>query len=215
MMNVKTFQCNPLQENCYVASDDESKEAVVIDCGAFYDAERRALAAYINDNGLLLRHVLCTHAHFDHVFGLDTLCAEFGIAPRLHAADVAIYDAFSQQMHMFMGSDYGLQLPPLGELLVDGEQICFGQHHLRVMHTPGHSPGSVVFYDEAEKVLFSGDTLFRMGVGRTDLQGGSWQQLMKSLHHVIATLPPDVKVYPGHGPATTIGEEVRMNPYLR
>ena len=215
MMNVKTFQCNPLQENCYVVSDDESKEAVVIDCGAFYDAERRALAAYINDNGLLLRHVLCTHAHFDHVFGLDTLCAEFGIAPRLHAADVAIYDAFSQQMRMFMGSDYGLQLPPLGKLLADGEQICFGQHHLRVMHTPGHSPGSVVFYDEAEKVLFSGDTLFRMGVGRTDLQGGSWQQLMQSLHDVLATLPPDVKVYPGHGPATTIGEEVRMNPYLR
>ncbi len=215
MMNVKTSQCNPLQENCYVVSDDESKEAVVIDCGAFYDAERRALAAYINDNGLHLRHVLCTHAHFDHVFGLDTLCAEFGIAPRLHAADVVIYDAFSQQMRMFMGSDYGLHLPPLGELLADGEQIGFGQHHLRVMHTPGHSPGSVVFYDEAEKVLFSGDTLFRMGVGRTDLQGGSWQQLMQSLHQVIATLPPDVKVYPGHGPATTIGEEVRMNPYLR
>ena len=215
MMNVKTFQCNPLQENCYVVSDDESKDAVVIDCGAFYDAERRALAAYINDNGLHLRHVLCTHAHFDHVFGLDTLCAEFGIAPRLHAADVAIYDAFSQQMRMFMGSDYGLRLPPLGELLVDGELIGFGPHHLRVMHTPGHSPGSVVFYDEAEKVLFSGDTLFRMGVGRTDLQGGSWQQLMQSLHDVLAPLPPDVKVYPGHGPATTIGEEVRMNPYLR
>ena len=215
MMNVKTFQCNPLQENCFVVSDDESKEAVVIDCGAFYDAERRALAAYINDNELHLRHVLCTHAHFDHVFGLDTLCAEFGVAPRLHAADVVIYDAFSQQMRLFLGSDYGLRLPPLGKLLADGELIGFGQHRLRVMHTPGHSPGSAVFYDEAEKVLFSGDTLFRMGVGRTDLQGRSWQQWMQSLHDVLAPLPPDVKVYPGHGPATTIGEEVRMNPYFR
>ena len=213
-MDIKKFEVNPVQENCYVVSD-ETKEAAVIDCGALFEEERKAVVNYIEENGLTLRHVLCTHGHFDHIFGVDTLFEEFGIRPRLHAADRRLSDGMKQQVHAFFGASYDKTMPPLGDDLSDGELITLGNTQLKVLHTPGHSPGSVVFYCESEKILFAGDTLFRMSVGRTDLQGGSWQQLMLSLHNVLALLPADVKVFTGHGPATTIGDEVRMNPYFR
>ena len=214
MIDIKTLQCNPIQENCYVVSDN-TREAVVIDCGAFYAEERQAVVNYLNGNHLQLRHVLCTHAHFDHIFGLDTLYGEFGIKPRLHPAESYNYQEMSRQVALFLGVSFDNPMPPLGEMLTDGELISFGEHTLRVIHTPGHSPGSVLFYCESEKVLFAGDTLFRMSVGRTDLEGGSWQELMNSLHQIVAKLPADVKVYTGHGPCTTIGEEKAMNPYFR
>ena len=213
-MDIKKFEVNPVQENCYVVSD-ETKEAAVIDCGALFEEERKAVVNYIEENGLTLRHVLCTHGHFDHIFGVDTLFEEFGIRPRLHAADHRLYDGMKQQVHAFFGASYDKTMPPLGDDLSDGELITLGNTQLKVLHTPGHSPGSVVFYCESEKILFAGDTLFRMSVGRTDLEGGSWQQLLHSLQHVLAPLPADVKVFTGHGPATTIGDEVCMNPYFR
>ena len=213
-MDIKKYVCNPVQENCFVVSD-ETKEAVVIDCGAFFDAERKAVTEYIKGNGLTLKAVLCTHAHFDHVFGLDTLYAEFSVKPRLHSADHFLYDGMNEQVSSFLGVGFERQMPPLGDALADGDEVAFGNHRLKVLHTPGHSPGSVLFYLEAAKMLFAGDTLFRMSVGRTDLEGGSWQQLIESLHNVVAKLPADVTVYTGHGPSTTIGEELRLNPYLR
>ena len=215
MVDVRTIQCNPLQENCYVVND-ESGDAVVIDCGAFYDAERRAIVDFIKKGGFQLRYVLCTHAHFDHIFGVDTLYKELGVKPRLHAADLPLYNSMSEQTAMFMGPGFTRELPPLGDMLSDGETIHFGNsREMTALHTPGHSPGSVLFYMKEEKLLFAGDTLFRMSVGRTDLEGGSWEQLMDSLHNVVALLPTDVKVYTGHGPATTIGDELKYNPYLR
>ena len=213
-MDIKRFEVNPVQENCYVVSD-ETKEAAVIDCGALFEEERKALVDYIDKHGLTLRHVLCTHGHFDHIFGVDTLFEEYGVKPRLHAADRPLYDGMRLQVQAFFGTSYDKTMPPLGDDLSDGELITLGNTQLKVLHTPGHSPGSVVFYCEKEKMLFAGDTLFRMSVGRTDLEGGSWQQLLHSLHHVLAPLPADVKVFTGHGPATAIGDEVRMNPYFR
>ena len=215
MIDVRTLQCNPLQENCYVVTDKDSGETAIIDCGAYYDAERQAIINLISDNGLLLRHVLCTHAHFDHVFGVDTLYETYGVKPRLHPADNFLYEDMDGQLNGMMGMSYPRTMPPTGESLREGEQIPLGRHRLTVLHTPGHSPGSVVFYSSDEKMLFAGDTLFRMSVGRTDLPGGSWQQLMQSISHVLAKLPDDVVVYCGHGPYTRIGDEKRMNPYFR
>lgn len=214
MIEVKTFTCNPIEENCYVVSDPTG-EAVVIDCGAFYDAERKAVVSYIKERGLQLRHVLCTHAHFDHIFGLDTLYEEFGLKPRLHPADQPIYEKMNEQVSSMMGVSMHLRMPPLGDDLSDGEQIGFGGSTIEVLHTPGHSPGSVLFHIKDATVLFSGDTLFRMSVGRTDLEGGSWEQLMDSLQRVVSVLPDNVKVYTGHGPSTYIGNERMVNPYLR
>ena len=214
MLDIKTFPCNFLEENCFIASD-ETKEAVIIDCGALFQTEHQAILNYLHDKGLTLRHVLCTHAHFDHLFGVGMLYSTFGLKPRLHAADNQLYENMNRQTAQFLGNGYEQEMPPLGDSLEEGESIGFGHQQLKVLHTPGHSPGSVLFYIEKEKVLFAGDTIFRMSVGRTDLEGGSWPQLMDSLQHVVAKLPADVTVYTGHGPNTTIGTELRMNPYFR
>ncbi|WP_294745850.1 MBL fold metallo-hydrolase [uncultured Prevotella sp.] len=215
MMVIKTFEVNPLQENCYVVSDD-TKDCVIIDCGAYYDAERQAITNYIRGNKLTPKHLLCTHGHFDHNFGNDTIFDEFGLKPEIHADDEALIADVAHQCEMMgMGLAYYRQSPPIGHRLEDGETITFGTHSLKVIHTPGHSKGGVVFYCEAEKTLFTGDTLFRMSVGRTDLPGGSWGELMDSLEEKIATLPKDTVAYPGHGPKTLLSDEFSMNPYFR
>ena len=214
MIEISSLTCNPIQENCFVVSD-EGGETAVIDCGAYYDAERSAVVKHLQEQGLKLRHVLCTHAHFDHIFGLDTLYDTFGVKPRLHPADNFLYEGMDKQMRSMMGTGFDRTLPPLGDALADGETITLGSTQLQVLHTPGHSPGSVVFYFEQERTLFAGDTLFRMSVGRTDLEGGSWEELTQSIKQVLGRLPDDVRVFCGHGPMTTIGDEKRANPYFR
>lgn len=213
MIDVRQFQCNPLQENCYVISD-ETRQAVVVDCGAFFAEERKAITTYIAEQQLELCHVLCTHGHLDHIFGVDTLYSSFGLKPRLHQADVALYQNMKLQAKQFMGVTIDVDVPPAGDTLAEGDIITFGNHQIEVIHTPGHSPGSMVFYIKDEETAFSGDTLFRMSVGRTDLEGGSWQQLMDSLQRLSKLLPASTTVYTGHGPATTMGDELRYNPYL-
>jgi len=214
-MKIKTFEVNPLQENCYVVSD-ETNECVIIDCGALYDAEQKAIQTYISDNHLKPVHHLCTHGHFDHVFGAAFILSAFSLKPEAHAADQSMIEDLDQQCRM-MGFGVGANLSgaPVGTILSHGDIISFGNHQLKVLHTPGHSPGSVIFYCEEEHVAFSGDTLFRMSVGRSDLPGGSWQQLLSSLSSVVSKLPSETIVYPGHGPQTLISEEVRMNPDFR
>lgn len=214
MINIQKFVCNMLQENCYVASDD-SKECVIVDCGAFYPEERKAIVEYIKDNGLKPVHLLATHAHMDHNFGNDTIYEEFGLKPEVFAADERILGQLKEQTKVFLGMQYDNFVPPTGKLLKVDDKITFGTHTLYILHTPGHTPGSVFFYCKEEGVAFSGDTLFRMSIGRTDLELGSYEDIMESLGRIAATLPDDTIVLPGHGPQTTIGEEKRMNPYMR
>ena len=214
MITVKKFVCNPLQENTYVVSDD-SRECVVIDCGAFFDDERKAIVSYINTQQLKPVRLLCTHGHFDHIFGCDTIFDAFGLQPEVHSDDAYLTDDLNAQVKQMLGADLQLQMPAIGHYLADGEVIAFGHHQLKVLHTPGHTPGGVVFYCEQERTAFSGDTLFRMSIGRTDFEKGSYEQIIDSLHNVIAKLPADTTVYTGHGPLTVVGEEVAMSPYFR
>ncbi|MDE6012145.1 MAG: MBL fold metallo-hydrolase [Prevotella sp.] len=215
MTDIKVFQVNPLQENCYVVSD-ETKECVIVDCGAYYDTERETILNYLHSQQLKPIHLICTHGHFDHAFGNDTIYMEYGLKPEIHADDAHLIADLAQQCEqMGMGLDYNRTSPPIGKLLADGDFITFGTHRLQVIHTPGHSKGCVCFYCAEEKFIFTGDTLFRMSVGRTDFPGGSWSQLAQSLTRKIALLPPDTVAYPGHGPHTLIADEVRMNPYFR
>lgn len=214
MITVKKFVCNPLQENTYVVSDD-SRECVVIDCGAFFDDERKAIVSYINTQQLKPVRLLCTHGHFDHIFGCDTIFDAFGLQPEVHSDDAFLTDDVNAQVKQMLGTDLQLQMPAVGHYLADGEVIAFGHHQLKVLHTPGHTPGGVVFYCEQERTAFSGDTLFRMSIGRTDFEKGSYEQIIDSLHNVIAKLPADTTVYTGHGPLTVVGEEVAMSPYFR
>ena len=213
MITVKRLVCNMLQENTYIVSD-ETREAVVIDCGAYYDAERTAIVNYLNDNRLKPVHLLCTHGHFDHNFGNDTIWHTFGLKPEVAAEDEGMMELKTMFKDM-TGADYQGFIPPIGRLLTAGECISFGTHQLKVLPTPGHSRGSVTFYCEVEHAAFTGDTLFRLSIGRTDFEGGSWDDMSHSLKRVLAALPADTTVYPGHGEPTTIGYERQYNPYMR
>ncbi|MBR0263071.1 MAG: MBL fold metallo-hydrolase [Prevotella sp.] len=213
MFKVQCLQCNLLQENTYVVSD-ETKECVIIDCGAYYEEERTAITQYIAQEGLTPKHLLCTHGHFDHNFGIDTIFQTYGLRPEIAAEDAFLINDLNEQFKDIVGAPLRRDFPKAGRFFDADEVIRFGNHELKVLKTPGHTPGGVVFYCEEEKVAFSGDTLFRMSVGRTDFKGGSYEDLMNSLRNVVGKLPADTVVYSGHGPKTNIGEELRYNPYL-
>lgn len=214
MLNIHRMVCNPYQENTYVVSDDTG-ECVVIDCGVFFEDERMAILDYINSNDLLPRHLLCTHAHFDHCAGNDTIYECYGLKPEIGQRDELLLKAMPRQFSDFLGMSFEGELPPVGRFLVDGDVVKFGTHRLQVVATPGHTPGGVTFYCQEERVAFTGDTLFQMSIGRTDLAGGDYGVMMKTLKEVIAALPDETEIYAGHGPKTTIGSERAMNPYLR
>jgi len=202
-----------LQENCYVVSD-ETKECVIIDNGAYYQEERGAISRYIKENGLTLVHLLATHGHLDHNWGNRALYDEFGIKAEARQEDAFFIEDLGRQALNMFGMQHQDDEAPVGHYLTEDETITFGNHTLTILHTPGHSPGSCCFYCKEEQLLFTGDTLFRMSIGRTDLEGGDWTQMTESLQ-LLAKLPANTTVYPGHGPQTTIADELRYNPYLR
>ena len=214
MINIQRFEVNPLQENCYVVSDD-SRECVIIDCGAYYDDESIAIDNYLRKQQLKPVHLLATHGHLDHNFGNAHLFRQYGLKVEICAGDQQLVERLPQQAAALFGMEISDDQPPVGRLLNDGDTITFGQHTLQVIATPGHSHGSCLFYCKEEGVVFSGDTLFRMSIGRTDFPEGSWQQMEQSLAKIAGTLPKDTVVYPGHGPQTTIADELQYNPYLR
>ena len=214
MINIQRFEVNPLQENCYVVSDD-SRECVIIDCGAYYDEESIAIDNYLRKQQLKPVHLLATHGHLDHNFGNAHLFRQYGLKVEICAGDQQLVERLPQQAAALFGMEISDDQPPVGRLLNDGDSITFGQHTLQVIQTPGHSHGSCLFYCKEEGVVFSGDTLFRMSIGRTDFPEGSWQQMEQSLAKIAGTLPKDTVVYPGHGPQTTIADELQYNPYLR
>lgn len=212
MLNIKQFEVNMLSENCYVVSD-ETKECVIIDCGCFADDERKELVDYIRSNELKPVHLLATHGHFDHNFGIDTIYSEFGLKVEAHKSEASLISNLKKQAEDLFGVILADEQPPVGRYFNSGEEITFGSHKLKVIHTPGHTMGSVTFHCEDEKVMFSGDTLFRQSIGRTDMPGGSMFMIINSLRY-LCQLSDDIEVYPGHGPKTTIGYELAHNPYL-
>ncbi len=212
MLTIQRFECNMLQENCYIISD-ETKECAICDCGAYYPAERAAIVDYIRDNGLTPVHLLSTHGHIDHNFGNNTIFDEFGLKPEVHKEDQHLMDMLAEQAETLVGITLDYAMPPVGKYFGDGDEITFGSHRLKVIETPGHSKGSVFFYCPEEAIALSGDTLFRNSIGRTDYLGGSMFQIIQSLR-MICQLPDNTVVYPGHGPQTTIGTELSSNPYL-
>lgn len=212
MLEIQRIVCNQLQENCYVVSD-ETRECVIIDCGAYDANERQAVTDYIRSHRLAPRHLLATHGHIDHNLGNDTIHREFGLSPEVHAADAEELRLLPQKAAELFGIRVDYDLPAPEHLVTDGEEIRFGSHRMTVIHTPGHSPGSVFYHCPEEHAAFSGDTLFRHCIGRTDFEGGSMFQMIQSLR-TVCQLPDQTRIYPGHGGATTIGEELAENPYL-
>lgn len=213
MITIKKFECNMLDTNCYVVSDS-SKECVIIDCGAWYDAERQAIVNFIDNEGLKPVRLIATHGHLDHNFGNNTICEHYGLQPEVSEEDRTLMEGMKQQAREMFGMTIDYDFPETDHWLKDGESILFGSHKLVVIATPGHSPGCVCLYEPNDHVLFTGDTLFKMSVGRTDLWGGNYHQLVLSMDR-LKVLPDDTRILPGHGPQSTIGEEKRYNPYMR
>lgn len=214
MFNIQRIECNPLQENCYVVSD-ESKECVIIDCGAYYEEEHEALQYYIDSNQLKPIHLLATHAHLDHNFGAVRLYHQYGLKVEICEEDKELLEHLPEQAKTLFGMTISEERPQVGRLLKDGDTITFGNHTLQVLQTPGHTHGSCLFYCEEEHTAFTGDTLFRMSIGRTDFAEGSWAEMDNSLKNVISKLPKETIVLSGHGPQSTIADELQYNPYLR
>ena len=212
MLRIQTFEVNPLHENCYVIND-ETKECVIIDCGALTEAEQNAVIAYINEEGLKPIHNLGTHGHLDHHFGDAAILSAFNLQPEVAEGDKVLMQHPKEAALQMLGMDLNIDLPVGNLKLTENEEVKFGSHTFKIIRTPGHSPGSVSFYCAEENVLFTGDTLFKGSIGRTDFPGGSMFQIISSLRE-LAQLPDKTIVYPGHGPQTSIGFELAHNPYM-
>ena len=207
MLKIQRFVVNPLEENCYVVSD-ETGEACIIDCGCFFEEEWRRIKSYIDGEHLSVVHVLCTHAHFDHVMGLGMIYRDLAIAPEMAEEDKSLYESVPAQLALFGLPEFDIPVfPPMRSSLKHGQWVSFGNHSFDIISTPGHTPGGLCLYMKEENVLFSGDTLFCGSMGRTDLPGGSYRQLMESLTDKLFQLPEETRVLTGHGPDTTIGRE--------
>lgn len=212
MLRIQTFEVNPLYENCYVIND-ETKECVIIDCGALTETEQNAVIAYINEEGLKPIHNLGTHGHLDHHFGDAAILSAFNLQPEVAEGDKVLMQHPKEAALQMLGMDLNIDLPAGNLKLTENEEVKFGSHTFKIIRTPGHSPGSVSFYCAEENVLFTGDTLFKGSIGRTDFPGGSMFQIISSLRE-LAQLPDKTIVYPGHGPQTSIGFELAHNPYM-
>lgn len=212
-MQITRFVVNMIDENCYLINDDKG-EAALIDCGAFYPEEQKAISMRIDSQQLRLTHLFNTHGHFDHLFGASYIYKEYGVKVEISAEERNTYENAARQMKDFIHRDLPLSLPPVGRWFNDGDTLTVGSITLQVIATPGHTPGGACFYNESDGVLFSGDSLFHHSIGRCDLPGGDEAKLITALRERVLTLPEDVTVLPGHGGATTIGEERRGNPYF-
>lgn len=211
-MKYQSFTFNPVQENTYLLWDEQTLEAAIVDTGAWDRQEEQSLAGSIEALGLKLKYALQTHAHFDHTFGLPFVHRTYGLKPVFHKDEVDIYRQMPSMAARF-GLNMGGGMPAIGQLLSDGDELLLGTTVIRLIHTPGHTPGSSAFYIPEAGLLFCGDTLFQQSIGRTDLPGGSYEDELDSIKNKLFCLPDDTKVLPGHGPSTTVGWEKQNNPY--
>ncbi len=212
MIQIKKFTFNGFQENTFILYD-ETKEAILIDPGNNTVAEDEELLSFIESNSLALQKVVLTHAHLDHVFGLSFIEAQFNLKALLHPGEEQVLEQAVNVAKMY-GVPFRGQ-PTAGGFLTENDQLSFGNQTLEILFTPGHSPASICFYHEAQKLLIGGDVLFLQSIGRTDLPGGDFDTLIQSIKTQLFTLPDDVTVYPGHGPETSIGYEKSANPFLQ
>ena len=201
-MILKKFVVGALETNCYVFADEETGDAAVIDPGG----DSAKIKNFIKKNNLKLKYVINTHGHGDHIGGNS----DFGADVLVHKLD----KDFLRDPHLNLSASFGAEInsPQAARLLNDGDKVTIGRLSLEVMHTPGHTPGGICL--KCGNLIFSGDTLFFEGVGRTDIPNASWEILLGSIKNKLMALPDACKVYPGHGPQTTIGHERQHNPFL-
>ena len=212
MLEVKRFVFSPVEENTYVLYN-EARDCFIIDPGCYFGNERKELKDFIDEFSLRPKYLLNTHCHLDHVFGEKFVADTWKLIPHLHKNEkemlelspIAVlrwnlpFDCYKGQL------DY----------VTEGDKIRLGEDELKVIYVPGHSPGHICFYCEAQQFIIGGDVLFRQSIGRTDLPGGDFDTLINNIRQKLFVLPNEVIVYPGHGPETTIGFEKENNPFLQ
>jgi glyoxylase-like metal-dependent hydrolase (beta-lactamase superfamily II) len=209
-MIVKTLVVGPFASNCFIVGSESTRKGIIIDPGA----DAKNILNTVRDQGFSIALIVATHNHIDHVGALRSVKDATGAKYAVHEADAkeAMPVMFGRMMGLMLGSS--LRAPPKPDrLLKDGDIIEIGDLKFKVLHTPGHSPGGISLLSDG--VVFSGDTLFNFGIGRTDLEGGDYGKLMDSIMTKLMVLPDSTIVYPGHGPETTIGAEKKWNPFLR
>ncbi len=211
MLQIKKFTFNPVQENTFVLYD-ETGECVIIDPGCYYENERQELDQFITDEKLKPVRLINTHCHFDHIMGLTHCRAKYHLQFEIHPDEAILVERAVEHGDMFAIPVEPIDAPDA--FFKEGDQINFGNSYLQVIEAPGHSPGGVVFYNPEQKMLIAGDVLFYGSIGRTDLPGGSFEQLTGNIRTKLLILPEETVVYCGHGPETTIGFEKKNNRFL-
>jgi hydroxyacylglutathione hydrolase len=210
-MIIKMFTFGMYLTNCYVVGCEETNEAIVIDPGFDRDREAEEVLKFIEQNGLHVKYIINTHGHADHTAGNGIIKNATGAPILIHENDAIMLTTVAKTL----SGVFGLRVtsPPADKTLHDGNVIQVGRIKLVVLHTPGHSRGGISLL--GDKIVFTGDTLFAGSIGRYDLPGGSFEEIMQSIKTKLVTLPDQFKAYPGHGPPTTIGEEKKHNPFLQ
>jgi hydroxyacylglutathione hydrolase len=211
MISIKSFVCSPYQENTYILYD-ETHECVIIDPGMYNAAEQNLVASFINENNLKPVLLLNTHCHIDHVLGNKFVSDNYNLLPQFHEGELPLLTAVPSYAPQ-MGMNY--EVSPLPEKFLETSgSIQFGESRLELIFAPGHSPAHLCFLSTQDNFLIGGDVLFYQSIGRTDLPGGDYNTLIRSIKEKLFILPDDCIVYPGHGPSTTIGYEKKNNPFL-
>lgn len=204
-MKIDTIVVGALQSNCFIVYDEDSHDAIVVDPGD----EAEKIISLIEDRKLKVSRIVCTHAHFDHVGAVTTLKEKTGAAVMLHKGDLDIYMRADKQGALW---GFHIEQPPAPDMfMLEGDEVAVGRFRLKVLHTPGHSPGGICLYGEG--VILTGDTIFAGSVGRTDFPGGSLTELKRSFAGIIA-LPAETRIFPGHGPLTTVKNEKENNFFV-
>ena len=212
MLQIQSFAFNPFSENTYVVFN-EDKDAFIIDPGNFSEEETATLLKFISDNGLKVQNILLTHAHIDHVLGLQKVYDQYQVPVLIHPLEQEMLDRNPMDANRF-----GFFFKPfVGKIsyIKENEMVTLGNNEFKIIHVPGHSPGSVAFYNEAQKFMISGDVLFEGSIGRTDLYKGNHDQLITNIKTKLLVLHEETKVYNGHGNPTTIGFEKNYSPYFK
>jgi glyoxylase-like metal-dependent hydrolase (beta-lactamase superfamily II) len=211
MLKVKSFTFSPVQENTYIVYNEE-KECCIIDPGCYFASEEQELEHFITKNNLKPIYLLNTHCHLDHIFGNKFISKKFGLILHLHHLEKQVleFGPASGMLYQLPFENYDGEL----KFIKEEEVIRVGEDELKILFTPGHSPGHICFYSEKDQFLIGGDVLFNGSIGRTDLPGGSFEVLEKSIRTELYILPDEVIVYPGHGEETTIGHEKKTNPFV-
>jgi len=212
-MRTDKILLNPFRINCYIYWDESSKEGILIDPAAYHPDEENALKDLVSKSGIIIKYIINTHGHIDHILGNSFAKSYFKVPVLIHKDDEVIVKNTLQYSEYF-----GLEIkeiPPFDSFIDETSKINAGKSQLTFLHTPGHSPGSICIMDEKNKNVFTGDVLFFESIGRTDLQGGDYEELINSIKKKLLVLcGDDFKIYPGHGETSTIGYERRNNPFL-